>query len=634
MSKILMTALAFCCPLAYATTTLDIKADLPFTPRGKTLEGLVVTIDAAGGGNWQMGGCAEADMNMLAAGELRHHLSESGATVFLTRQDDRPMASPETASPAEETRARTRLAEEKFSHIFVSIQHTFAGDRPPGAPMVLCRPPDDAQVNDKGLERALAEAMRDEIQKTMPRKEQVEARDGNTPLLTGTRIPAVAVDFGRPLASQAADAATGQGAHRAEALAVYNGITRVWRERGAELAALRAQLFPASTAADASAAREKQKDKALTEKHPGIPLALVKAALQAWPFEFAPRSSAEAEWVIENYKKRVLTDPTFFLLRVSAEKTSDTWILRGYTNYKKLSNIAEDVLKTAGCRPIRNEIGLLPSTRLGGKRFGIVQIPMALIWGRPGEGDDSQTQLLLGERVFLLDQTPDGGYLLLNGGDGYIGWVRSDAVLRMDEHEFRPWEIADNAIVKKDCFTDGFRIPAGAALPVVAAKSSGITVRLPRPVKGKDTVTLPLDRAQMNPHGARGAGMNAARAAAEFLTVPYVFGARSRLGLDCSGLTNIAYAAAGLTLPRDAKQQVIVGRMIATPWHRPPLLPGDLIYFCDDTGRVYHAAVSLGGQRWIHSCPPEAQVSSFDPADPLYSKEWTKQFAFARRPLQ
>ena len=81
---------------------------------------------------------------------------------------------------------------------------------------------------------------------------------------------------------------------------------------------------------------------------------------------------------------------------------------------------------------------------------------------------------------------------------------------------------------------------------------------------------------------------------------------------------SVAWAAAGLALPRDARQQVIMGRMVAARWYMPPLQPGDLLFFFDhNTGKIYHVGISIGGKRYLHYSPPEVTVSSYDPADPL-----------------
>ncbi|HCU91816.1 MAG TPA: hypothetical protein DHU96_03400 [Actinobacteria bacterium] len=64
---------------------------------------------------------------------------------------------------------------------------------------------------------------------------------------------------------------------------------------------------------------------------------------------------------------------------------------------------------------------------------------------------------------------------------------------------------------------------------------------------------------------------------------PYQFGATGPDAFDCSGLTMMAYRAAGITIPRTSQQQWAFGKQI------PPgqVRPGDLVFFAgaDDSGR-------------------------------------------------
>ena len=48
-----------------------------------------------------------------------------------------------------------------------------------------------------------------------------------------------------------------------------------------------------------------------------------------------------------------------------------------------------------------------------------------------------------------------------------------------------------------------------------------------------------------------------------FLNAPYLWGGRSPLGIDCSGLTQIVYRLQGIDLPRDAYQQAKVGTTLS-----------------------------------------------------------------------
>ncbi|MEP0844478.1 MAG: C40 family peptidase, partial [Phycisphaerae bacterium] len=420
-----------------------------------------------------------------------------------------------------------------------------------------------------------------------------------------------------------------RGSHRQEALGVYNGIVRMWREHRGELEALRTSLFPASGPGAASRPAMTAwtwMDEAVARR--------TNLHRTLWPFERPPASADEIEWVADQYRRRVVSDATCFYLKTDVEKDGPGWRLRAATSHPRLLAALRRVLERLECGPIQVEMTALPSDRLGRRRFGVTRMPMALVRSRPDEAAGADTQLLLGDRVFLLDETADGAYLLLHAADGYVGWVRADAVLRMEAAEFGEWERAPRATLLKDVLLDDFRLPAGARLPLIELGPQGAKLRLPAPVaatRGQAAAVTACSNLQIPPEASP--GRSAALAAVEFLTTPYVFGGRSRLGLDCSGLTGIAYATVGLSLPRDARQQVMVGQLSALPWHLAGLEPGDLLFFCDETGRVSHTGVSLGGSRFIHASPPEVQVSSLDPADPLYSARWRERFALARRPL-
>jgi len=430
------------------------------------------------------------------------------------------------------------------------------------------------------------------------------------------------------------------GRHRDEAIAAYYAVLCVWTEHHAELEALRLRLFPdaapiaaAPLPSSSPAARDAS---AASASEPQIPLQIANLAKRLWPFERPPKDAREAAWLLDMWRSATLTDSTFFYVRPEVAKTSSGWVLRGATNLPRLRNAMGNLLLAAGCAPLDNQVEVLPATaRLGEKLYGVVQIPMAMLWGAPREGDNVQTQLLLGERLYLLDESADKAFFLVHGGDAYVGWVRREAVSRLSAERFAEWESARCATLIRDVLIDDFRLLAGASLPIRAENgATTATLRLPRGVRATGG-RAQCDVAAANlriPTGVS-AGRLAALAAAEFRGVPYVFGGRSRIGLDCSGLTNVAYAAAGLTLPRDARQQILVGQLVATPWHLTGLEPGDLLFFIDESGRVIHTGVSLGGMRFLHESPPEVHVSSLDPADPAYSKTWHDAFVFARRPM-
>ncbi|WP_329397036.1 NlpC/P60 family protein [Streptomyces lydicus] len=82
---------------------------------------------------------------------------------------------------------------------------------------------------------------------------------------------------------------------------------------------------------------------------------------------------------------------------------------------------------------------------------------------------------------------------------------------------------------------------------------------------------------------------------------PYVWGATGPSSYDCSGLTQAAWKAAGVDLPRTTWDQVKVGQRVATS----NLQPGDLVFFFDD---ISHVGMYIGGGKMIHAPHPGADV--------------------------
>ncbi len=643
--------LAFACALAPARAraayeTFELEGDIPFYPEGRPLEGLVITLDAGHGGFSHQPGYSgsargvksrvvEENLNMLVAAQLRHHLQAAGAQVHMTRWDDRKVA-PGASGRDEELGARTRKAVETRSHLFLSLHHNAAGRASADGVMILIWPM-DSQGKEQPLEREFANILREEIEKFVPHKEPFDPWENKHPLVEGCDIPSAVVEFGFLTNEDFDTWVARRGSHRDEAIGAYHAIVRMWTGRRAELEAERARLFPETAATPAPTAPPPAGWKRRAAERTDIEKPILALARELWPFDRSPESAAEAQFLLDSYRARKLSDWTTFYLEAKVSREDGRWILRGKSNVGFVREAAAGMLRAAGCEPLENEIELLPSARLGERRYGVARIPMCLLWGGPAEGDNVQTQILLGQPLYLLDESPDGGFLLLHAADGYIGWARAEAVLRLDGEAFREWERAKTATLTRDVMVDEFRLPAGAALPLLAVDTaaSSATLALPMGVRstgGLPRATAPLDALRLPPEVPP--GYRAARAASEFLTVPYVFGGMSRIGLDCSGLTRVAWATEGVTLPRDARQQILTGRLVGVPWRREALLPGDLVFFTDVAGRVIHTGVSLGGDRFLHASPPEVHISSFNPADPLYSELWTKHFVFARRPAE
>ncbi|WP_299530971.1 NlpC/P60 family protein [uncultured Streptomyces sp.] len=86
---------------------------------------------------------------------------------------------------------------------------------------------------------------------------------------------------------------------------------------------------------------------------------------------------------------------------------------------------------------------------------------------------------------------------------------------------------------------------------------------------------------------------------------PYVWGANGPSGFDCSGLTQWAWAQAGVSLPRTSQAQRYAGRTVPLSEARP----GDLVAYRADAS---HIGMYAGGGQVIHAPYPGAPVR-YDP---------------------
>jgi cell wall-associated NlpC family hydrolase len=88
---------------------------------------------------------------------------------------------------------------------------------------------------------------------------------------------------------------------------------------------------------------------------------------------------------------------------------------------------------------------------------------------------------------------------------------------------------------------------------------------------------------------------------------PYVWGAGGPDAFDCSGLTQYAYSAAGVSLPHSSSSQSRMG----TPVSRSELQPGDLVFFYSP---VSHVGMYIGNGQMVHASTSgkPVQVVSLD----------------------
>jgi peptidoglycan DL-endopeptidase CwlO len=94
--------------------------------------------------------------------------------------------------------------------------------------------------------------------------------------------------------------------------------------------------------------------------------------------------------------------------------------------------------------------------------------------------------------------------------------------------------------------------------------------------------------------GGSGAARTAVSTALAQVGDPYVWGAAGPGSFDCSGLTQYAYAAAGISLPHSSGMQSQMGTSVSLS----SAAPGDLLFFYSP---VSHVAMYVGNGQMVHA---------------------------------
>jgi cell wall-associated NlpC family hydrolase len=221
---------------------------------------------------------------------------------------------------------------------------------------------------------------------------------------------------------------------------------------------------------------------------------------------------------------------------------------------------------------------------VAGEEFEIIDC-LAPLRRQPSSDAELSTQAMKGERVAIYDRNGEGWAWGQLNSDGYVGWLPGRALAK----PFGPPTHKVTALLTFAFPGPSIKLPPIARLPLGAKLG----------VRRGDGVFAVTHDGWYVPQGHLGPlevnESDFVAIAERFVGTPYLWGGKSSLGIDCSGLVQVALNAAGIGCPRDSDmQEQALGRAVP-PAQAHRLQRGDLIFW------EGHVAIVRDAETIVHA---------------------------------
>ena len=250
--------------------------------------------------------------------------------------------------------------------------------------------------------------------------------------------------------------------------------------------------------------------------------------------------------------------------------------------------------------------------------YAIAHCTVTPVRQEPSEGSEQLTQLLFGEVCEVLDRLPRWTKIR-STLDGQEGWV--------DFKMLTPASISSQEVKGERLKVKGegvISVPMAIATDMETGEEMMLTLGTRLPNYAHGTFEVLGKQYLINPTEVRGErlevkGDEAMRRedvcaiAQTLLNAPYLWGGKNAMGIDCSGFTQVVYAATGINLLRNAREQITQGELVS---NLAQAQPGDLAFF-DHADRdpnatnISHVGLLLDNKTIIH-CSGCVHVDDID----------------------
>jgi cell wall-associated NlpC family hydrolase len=208
-----------------------------------------------------------------------------------------------------------------------------------------------------------------------------------------------------------------------------------------------------------------------------------------------------------------------------------------------------------------------------GRVFEVIE-PQAPLRLEPRPDALLATEALKGERVTIYDTNDEGWAWGQLAADDYVGWLPANALVP-------PGPAPTHKVTALRTFAfpgPSIKLPPLEALPLGARVAvARVEDRMAVLLSGACVPATHLASVEQNES-------DFVAVAERFVGVPYLWGGKTALGLDCSALVQVALTACGVPCLRDSDMQEAALGVPVAPDNTADLKRGDLVFWKDHVG--------------------------------------------------